>query len=86
MTFSRRSGIQYIKKRDGFGALGGFAQRIGIAPPHLTRLMAGSHNPRLDLLRQIKAASGGEIADLDDFDMFEEKDAVPVDTQGDPPE
>lgn len=43
-----------------------FADRIGVAPSTITRILRGERKPQLDLIRKIKAGTDGQVT-ADDF-------------------
>jgi len=62
--------MNHIKTTEARGARTRFARRIGIHPNSLDRMLRGEvTNPKLEMLCRIKKASGGLVADVDDFDL-----------------
>jgi len=62
--------MDYIKATQGRGARTRFAERIGIHPNSLDRMLRGEvTDPRLSMLRNIKRASDGLVSDVDDFNL-----------------
>ncbi len=59
--------VQYIKETEGRGAMKAFAERIGVAPSDLSRILGGDTSFRLDTMQKIEKASGGRVSRVGDF-------------------
>lgn len=63
-----------------------FAARIGVSASTVTRFLRRERRPSLDLMRKIADATGGEVAELQDFvDDFPANAPIQVSSSDEPP-